>query len=304
MLNWDLDPEASGWVDDSVAVEAVAEAQPMAFCDTPANTLEEGELPRDCMGTEVQRKLLGRAMPSWIQGSAGFCCGAGAKHTYDAGLIWEIVAGVKQEYRPVSAPFLYSVSRSSIGKPGWGWKDGSTGAWVAQAAKDYGGLPEGKYGNIDLEVYDIPRTREWARNGTPQPLLDAAKPFKCESILRVSTLLEAKKAIAQGYYILVASGIGFSGKRNAQGVMDPWGRWAHCMALMGYYNEGGEDLWHIKNSWDERVFSGPTGRYDIPKTDFMATSKSVQMILNAKDSWAICNVAGAPLRKDLLNWSL
>lgn len=108
------------------------------------------------------------------------------------------------------------------------------------------------------------------------------------------------RMLANGYGIAVSSNQGFSMARDANGICQPSGSWAHCMCLAGYTTINGTVYGRIDNSWGPSSHTGPVGPGDPGPEGFYASSTVIDRMLRQGDSWAFSAVQGFPSRR--INW--
>jgi hypothetical protein len=296
-------PEAFGWVDLPEDVEVVAQAQPIpSFGDTEAGL--GGDIPDEALGWRWWKTATGTDFPELAQGSVGSCCAFGASHAAMVSMAGEVVSGDPESAVIPSPEVIYGFSRVQVNGGRSPFRsDGSTGAWVAQAMKDFGILEKTVVGSFDLSKYSEARCREFGSKGVPAELVEAAKAHRFTSISRIRTFEDFCRAIANGFGVIVASQVGFNNsRRDSEGFCKPSGRWAHCMAGLAY-RKGKRPGGFIKNSWGANSNSGP--KYpadDMPNGGFWVDAEVLErQMLSAGDSWAVSNMPqGFPLRR--LSW--
>lgn len=290
-----------GWVDapDDRAPVAATMAK---FSDTPAFKAFQGDEPKHVYLWEAYRTLHGNAPPERNQGGVGSCVSFGTASAIESTLANQVLLGLVGEYRDIAQEVIYAGSRVEVG----GGKirgDGSIGAWAAKFVVQWGIVSRGNVGRYDLSNYDEARCRSWGRTGVPDDLELEAKKFPVSDAAAIRNWVEAKKALANGYGIAVCSNIGFTMRRDANGVCKASGTWAHCMALDGYHIEpDGREYGHITNSWGDNAHTGPVGWGNPNHAGFWAESRTVERMLFAADSWAFSGVTGFPARK--IDWNV
>jgi hypothetical protein len=293
-----------GWEDRPEEVVAIADLQPMPiFSDTPAGQADI-VLPKTCYFWKVHEQVTGQKPTPYNQLKVGSCVGFGAVSAIEGTMVNEIMRGEKEEFRPLCQEVSYAGSRIEIGKGRLGRGDGSIGAWAAEFALKYGSIDRGVHGKYDLRKYSEELCREWGNSGVPDDLEPTVKKYPVKGITLVKTWEDAKKALAQGYGISVASNQGFTMSRDAKGMAQPKGRWMHQMCLWGYSTEGSEKGW-IRNSWGANAHTGPVGEGDPPTSGFWADAEVISKMLSQGDSWAFSGLSGFPA-KDVINvdWNL
>jgi len=293
---------ATGWHDDPAQVQAVAATLPIkGFADTPAGQAVE---VRDHVYLwDAPRKVLGTDIPAANQGGVGSCVAFGAMTAAEYLLVMQILSGQATEFKSVSPEVIYGGSRVQIGK-GQIRGDGSTGVWAAKWCSEYGLVPKGKHGTIDLTNYSESRCRDYGNRGCPAELVPIARQSPVRSVAPIRNPDEARKALDSNYTITIASNVGFGptggNVRDADGFLRPSGTWAHQMCIIGYQT-GRRPGFYIMNSWGPDWVRGPKGAGNPPDGGFWADESAVARILAQGDSWAYSDAAGFPRRK--LDWN-
>lgn len=295
-----------GWVADPDEVAAVAATLPVkVFSDTPAGGVPVGDLPKQVFGWMAYEKLFARPPPIKDQGQVGSCVSFGTNTAVERTLAAEIVRrkGTAAEWSRFVEEATYGGSRVEIGG-GRLRGDGSVGAWAASFVTKYGMVPRKKYPTADLSTYSESLCRKWGSAGVPAEFETVAKQFPVKSFVQVKTWDDVKKAAAQDYFTAVCSNQGFASRRDANGVAQPSGSWAHCMAIDGYYvDANGREYGHVVNSWSTSWISGPTGWGNPGGDGFWADSSVIDRMVRQGDSWAFSGVTGFPARRPL-DWNV
>jgi hypothetical protein len=194
---------------------------------------------------------------------------------------------------------IYAGSRVEIGG-GRIRGDGSVGAWAAKWLSTYGVVPMEKIGDHDLTTYSASRARSWGRTGVPNDLEPTAKEHPVKGTALVTTWADVKRAVQQGYPVMVCSDRGFTMDRDKDGFASPQGTWNHCMAIIGVRG-GSRTGGFILNSWGNRAHTGPRFPADAPSAGFWADADVIERMVRQGDSFALSDVAGFPSRK-MPNW--
>lgn len=284
-----------GWVIDPDAVAAVASAQPVPFFSM-TNAADRETIPPAVYMWHAREKLTGRPWPARNQGSVGSCVSFGTAAAIEATMAAEVLAGEPESVCDLAQEVIYAGSRVEVGNGKLGGSDGSIGAWAAEFVRRWGVLDRSVYGKYDLSTYDQARCRAWGKTGVPDDLEPEARKHPVKAITMVQTWREAKEALASGYGISVCSTVGFEMKRDTDGFSSPSGKWAHCMALLGYQEGKREGGW-ICNSWGPDAHTGPVGAGNAPTCGFWADASVIEKMLRMGDSWAFSAVAGFPARR-------
>jgi len=224
----------------------------------------------------------------------GDCVAHGAAYAVDAVKSVDII--LKNEFEEwveeTATEDIYAGSRVQIGG-GRIRGDGSIGAWAARYVNEYGALPRGKYGNVDLTTYSGSKARSWGRGGAgvPKSLIPTAKKHPIQTVSKVTTYEEVRDLIANGYAVTIASMQGFSSKRDSEGFAKPQGSWAHQMSILAVDDEYKRPGVLVQNSWGTWN-SGPK-RHDQPNGSFWVDAEEIERrILKKGDSWAFSGYEG------------
>jgi len=287
-----------GWVQDPEAVAVVVGAQPQPYFSM-TGAADRETIPPAVFLWQAREKLTGQPWPSRNQGKVGSCVSFGTAAAIEATMAAEVLAGEPESIRDLCQEVIYAGSRVEVGGGKLGGSDGSIGAWAAEFVRRWGVLDRSVYGKYDLSQYDEARCRNWGKTGVPDDLEPEARKYPVKSITMVKTWREAKEALASGYGISVSSTVGFAMKRDSEGFASPSGRWAHCMALLGYQEEKREGGW-ICNSWGPDAHTGPLGSGNPPPCGFWADASVIEKMLRMEDSWAFSALQGFPARR--LKW--
>lgn len=293
-----------GWIDDQDAVKAAKSSLGLVdFADTPAGKAAFDD-PSDVYLWQAVEQASGKPAAIHNQNPVGSCVSFGTSRAFEKSLAVQIKLGDKYEFRYLVEEAVYGGSRVEVGG-GRLRGDGSLGVWAAEWCKRWGGLPRGTHTvsgkTYALEKYDPTLCRQWGASGVPDDLEGEVKKYPAGDAAMVKSWAEAKKALSQGYGIAVCSGQGFSAQRDANGVAQAQGSWAHCMCLDGYHvDQGGREYGHIENSWGSNYHTGPVGWGNPPVSGFWAESSVINRMLGQGDSWAFSAVKGFPSRR--IDW--
>lgn len=287
-----------GWVDDPWAVDKVMNDLPFpVFQDvwTPI----KGTGKRKCVLLyDIIRKASGGSFPIRKQ-TVGDCVAQGAAYAVDAIKAVDIVINKELErwVAETATEDIYAGSRITIGK-GRILGDGSIGAWAARYVNEFGALPRGKYGSIDLSKYSGSKARSWGKRGAgvPAELKPHAKKHPVLTVSQVTTYEQVRDLIANGYAVTIASNQGFTSKRDKEGFALPHGNWAHQMSILGVDDRYKRPGVLVQNSWGVWN-SGPT-RHNQPAGSFWVDAEEIEnRILNRGDSWAFSGYEGFRVQK-------
>ena len=297
--------KATGWIDSPDDVAAAMQTMRWPeFAATPAGRAVFGDEVNVALWKAIDKQYAKwlREHPDYAphwgndQNPVGMCVGTGTNHAAMITYAVECESNPNEEWRPLSAESIYAAMRVDIGK-GQIRGDGGVGAWSAKAATDVGFAPAERIDQYDLRILNPLRAREWGRSGVPAPVKALQVKHRMGAASRVGSWDEAKKALRQGYGIIVCSNVGFESKKDADGFQKPSGTWNHCMALIGCQvgkREGGL----ILNSWPKTSYhKGPAGWGDPPPCSFWVDAAVVDRMLKQGDSFTLSNFDGFPAKR-------
>jgi hypothetical protein len=229
------------------------------------------------------------------QQTTGDCVSHATRNALDISRSVEIdIKGESESFECRSATEGIYQSRRHSGQ-------GMTCSGAAQYVHSKGGILLRKdYGKIDLSVYN---SSLGARKRIPASIYTTeAKKHQVKTISMVTTIQEARDALANGYALSVCSGYGFSSRRDAKGIAKRSSGWSHAMAWIACDDTNdrfNETLFLVQNSWG-RWNSGPKV-HGQPDGSFWIREKDARGMLASQGSWVFSNVDGFPAR-DLLDY--
>ena len=176
---------------------------------------------------------------------------------------------------------------------------GGQGMMCSQAARfvnSEGGLLLRKdYGFEDFSVYDSRKGTKWGRRQVPRQVVSEAQKHQVSTVSLITTALEARDALSNGYGLSVCSSFGFNTVRDRDGFCFRSGRWNHAMAWIGCDDLSDRKGFLIQNSWGNYV-TGPK-RHGQPDGSFWIDWKTAEKMIDQRGAWAFSNVDGFPARK-------
>jgi hypothetical protein len=240
------------------------------------------------------RQVNGGKFPNRKQ-TVGDCVSQGAAYAVDAVKAVDIVVHGDFELwvAETATEDIYGGSRVQIGNGRIGRGDGSIGAWAARYVNEYGAVPRGKYGNVDLTTYSGQKAQRWGmpNAGVPATLLEKAKQHPIETVSQVSTYSECRDLVANGYAVTIASNQGFSNRRDSEGFARPEGSWAHQMSILAVDDAYRRPGVLVQNSWG--TWNAGPKRHNQPDGSFWVDADDIErLILSQGDSWAFSGYAG------------
>lgn len=180
----------------------------------------------------------------------------------------------------------------SRGHRGQGMSCSGAAKYVSQNG---GILLRKNYGVIDLSIYN---SSVGANHRIPQSIYTTeAKKHQVKTISMITTIQEARDALANGYAISVCSGHGFSSKRDSNGIAARSGGWAHAMAWIACDDTKTrlkETLFLVQNSWG--VWNSGPKVHGQPDGSFWIRERDARDMLAQQGSWVFSDVDGFPAR--------
>lgn len=235
------------------------------------------------------------------QGGIGSCVSFGFGGATDMSLAANIALrrGQPQAWDRTSREVIYGGGRINIKRfdvP----SEGMMGKWAAEWLEKAGAVGIGQ-GTPPVGPYSVDRCREWGRRGVPESVVALGKANPVKTAL-VRTPEEVRSALANGYFVAIASSVGFGNlngpplQRDADGFLRRSGSWPHCMFVAGYRKDKKGFL--IVNSWVKGWIAGPKGFGDEPDGSFWCRWEDMAAIvagsgsMEPPDSYAISSVGG------------
>ena len=152
-------------------------------------------------------------------------------------------------------------------------------------------------GVADFTKYNGNLGAGWGARGLPDKVIDVANDHQVKTVSLVRTVEEARDALANGYGLAVCSNVGFSNKRDKNGIAKRSGSWAHCMAWVACDDTGSEPLFLVQNSWGKWNDGGHPEWGPIPDGSFLITSDVAAGMLAQNGSYAFSDFDGFPVQK-------
>lgn len=282
-----------GWIDDPKTVEQSMQTMPYpVFGDIGSSIKGSGKGKKQLLYKlviEVTGKFPNRKQTGPDCVSMGAACAVDIIKCVDIKLHRQFEDWVAE----TATEDIYGGSRVQIGKGQLGNSGGSFGSWAAKYITQYGAIPRGKYGNVDLTKYDYNKAKYWGspRVGTPKTITDKAAEHPVLIASQVRTWEEVCDLMYNGYAVTIASNQGFKSVRDKEGFAAPEGQWPHQMCLIGYDDEYKRPGALCQNSWGTWN-SGPK-RHDQPDGSFWIDAEDLERrILKSGDCWAFSGYDG------------
>jgi hypothetical protein len=263
---------------------------------SPVYELNAEDDNRDVFFWEAEEILLGGIRPAHRQ-TIGDCVSHGTARAAEDLLMTQMFLQGRDErwIGEMATEIIYAGSRVEIGG-GRVSGDGSVGSWAMKWLADYGLLPRGLYGSLDLRAYNGTLARELGRRGAgvPNQLEPEAKLHPVKGIFPVRSADEVWNAIGGLCPVVVCSNLGFRTVRDSLGFCAEEGSWAHCMGLRGRCTvKGGRRAFVWQQSWG----NSPTGNNRValesgrdivlPQGCFLSGVSSVDRAAKQNDTFAL-----------------
>jgi hypothetical protein len=163
-----------------------------------------------------------------------------------------------------------------------------------------GFLPRAVYGDgsnsVDLSRYSSGIGARWGWSGTPDWLNKIAAENKAQRVFKCQSIEEARDAIASGFGLSRCGWWGYSRKRDANGVSDVSGRWAHAMAVHGADDTDSakkidpNGIFCVQNSWG--LWNSGPKRADQPDGSFWVKAARLAREIDQGGVFVIASVRG------------
>ncbi len=173
---------------------------------------------------------------------------------------------------------------------------GMTCSGAAKYVYQKGGILLRKdYGKVDLSVYN---SSLGANKKIPTSIYSTeAKKHQVKTISLITTIEEARDALANGYGISVCSNVGFSSKRDKHGIARQSSGWNHAMAWEACDDTRtrlNEMLFLVQNSWG--VWNSGPRVHNQPEGSFWIRESVARNMLSQNGAWVFSDVDGFPAR--------
>lgn len=172
----------------------------------------------------------------------GDCTSHGTRNAADLTRVAEIATGERESFIVRSATEPIYGARGHSGQ----------GMSVVRAAKfvssGAGILLRKKYDELDLDLsqYNARIGMNWGSRGVPDSVVQEAKKHSFETASLVTTIEEARDAIANGYALTVGSNYGYSSRRDKYGVARRTTNWNHCFISGSFVSGAWKDIQDIE----------------------------------------------------------
>jgi len=208
----------------------------------------------------------------------------------------DITRAVEIDIKGESEEFIVRGATECIYQSRGHKRQGMTCSGAAKYVHEEGGVILRKdYGVIDLSKYN---SELGAKHKVPFDVYaKEARKHQVKTISMITTIQEARDALANGYGVAVCSSYGFSSKRDKYGIAKRSGGWSHAMAWIACDDTNErykESLFLVQNSWG-KWNSGPKF-HEQPDGSFWIREKDARGMLAEKGAWVFSDVDGFPAR--------
>ena len=253
-----------------------------------------------------QMEIESGRLSSLNQGNVGSCVGYASCIALDIAM--GVASEIKKSYREeflfrCNPDIVYAIGRHD-NKGSW---DGSRGIWSVGGLSKYGSLHRKEYNSFSLTNTSPQDGRKWSSSGLPSSYLEIAKEHKLITFEQVSTIDQAKKAIQNGYPIIICAQASYEMSRDNTGFARRTGNdWAHAMTVLAYRSKESGDTranlegFLIQNSWGDTWQNGGIYPADMPRGSFWVKPEDLLFHLKQNDSYAISRYAG--FERQILTW--
>jgi intein/homing endonuclease len=191
----------------------------------------------------------------------GDCTSHGTRNAADLTRAAEIVSGEAESFLVRSATEPIYGARGHSGQ----------GMSVVRAARfvtyDAGLLLRKNYEDLDLDLseYNARIGMGWGGRGVPSNVIKEAKKHSFQTASLVTTVEEARDAIANGYALTVGSNYGFSSRRDKNGIAKRTTSWNHCFTEGAFISGAWKEIQEIKEG--DYVYTHSGNRKKVTRTN-------------------------------------
>jgi len=272
-----------GRIDDPQAVQVVegklvASGHPISLYDVAPHLKGSGE-NKVTMLSHLVKETLGNFLQTQYQ-PRGTCVSRGAKRIVDMCQALAIRFGSAFKFDYASHAYIYGTCRMHGGM--LSNQDGAVGAWAAWSVANDGNLRNSDV-NDDDNKDDL--AVNWGRNGVPQEIRIKGKMHLVKKVVKIRSYEEARDWIASGIGgITVASGVGYEGERDSNGVVRRRGSWSHQMSYTDQREDSVMKALLQNQSWGNQP-GGPKGSIEIPDGTFWTLKEDVERQISENDTF-------------------
>lgn len=276
---WDF-----GRVENPQAVAIVegklrAAGHPIGLYDV-APHLQDIGVGKTTMLSHLVRDVLGGFFKAQYQ-PRGTCVSRGAKRIVDLCQAMAIRFGAPFTFAYASHAYIYGTCREHGGD--LSNQDGAVGAWAAWSVAHDGNLRNEDVADDD-NLDDL--AVKWGARGVPADIKATGKIHTVKKVVPIRSYAEARDWIASGIGgVTVASGVGYEGSRDSNGVIRRKGSWSHQMSFTDQREDGTMKALLQNQSWGPDQPGGPLGSIEIPSYCWWTLQEDVEKQIAENDTF-------------------
>jgi hypothetical protein len=251
-----------GWVKDDAERDRIAAMQPFPVFGDAAPHLKDSGKGREIFLWQIEEKLTGKPVRQPHHQLSQDCVSHATSGAGEDLIYIEIADGKPFSWKAIASEPIYGGGRHQIGGDRLGRGGGMVVGWAIEWGKQFGLLPRGKYGNIDLTTYNVDYVNQWSRPraGCPPELANEAKKFPlvtCSLIEGPNYYEQARDAIANKALIVTGSNQLFSQRRGNDGFITPDGHGGHSTYFRAVTDNAIRPGIGYQGSWGPDYHVGP-----------------------------------------------
>lgn len=285
--------ELCGWVPHPEDVETILSSLPNPLMqDAAPQLIGTWDGKTDVRLWDACIKVTGANLPADAQG-IGDCTSHGSGRGLDYLQCVQIALGnAPNEYvegkHSAFTEAIYGSMRARAGQ--LSNNDGGCGIWIVNSLVNDG------FPVRNGRTYNAQRAKQWGLQGTPDDIVAEGKSELLKQYIQIRTTRQSADMLSNGYPLVVCSNQGFNQQRDANGVCQAQGSWAHCMLCAGAMLIGGTLHFTLVQSWGQNDPQGPVIK-NMPDNSFNVIESVFQRMLNARDTYALTSIPGFPAQK-------
>ncbi len=277
---WDF-----GRVERPEAVEIVkgklvAAGHPIGLYDVAPHLRGIGENKTTMLSHLVREALGGQFLNAQYQ-NRGTCVSRGAKRIVDLCQALAIRFGTAFDFKYTSHAYIYGTCREHGGD--LSNQDGAVGAWAAWSVGNDGNLT-----NDDVQDNDNDDALavNWGARGVPSAIKVKGRLHLIKKVVPINSYAEARDWIASGIGgVTVASGVGYEGSRDKNGVIRRRGSWSHQMSYTDQREDSTMKALLQNQSWGPDQPGGSLGSIEIPSYTWWTLQEDVETQIAENDTF-------------------
>ncbi len=258
----------------------VSAGHPVSLYDVAPHLKGIGENTTTMLSHIIRKALGGKFFQSQYQ-PRGTCVSRGAKRIVDLCQALAIAFGAPYTFEYTSHAYIYGTCREYGGD--LSYQDGAVGAWAAWAVANDGNLRNSDVGDDD-NLDDL--AVKWGAKGVPADIKSKGRIHLIKDVVPIKSYAEARDWIASGLGgVTVASGVGYEGSRDSNGVVHRRGGWSHQMCYTDQREDGTMKALLQNQSWGPDQPGGPLGSIEIPSYCWWTLQDDVETQIAERDTF-------------------